>query len=93
MAPSQPQAFLDAVRAGDLEALRPAARETTALPNTHDANGVSAVMLAMYHGHADGARLLAVMGAEIGPFEACVLGQADRLKAILAAERDLIGHY
>jgi len=90
---TEPQQFLDAVRAGDLEALRKAARKAPALLNAHDANGVSAVMLGMYHGHADASRLMAEMGAEIGPFEACVLGQADRLKAMLAADRDLIGRY
>jgi uncharacterized protein len=90
---TETQAFLDAVRAGDLETLRNAARETPALMNVHDVGGVSAVMLATYHGHRDAARMLAEMGAEIGPFEACVLGQADRLKAMLAAERDLIGRY
>jgi ankyrin repeat protein len=90
---TEPQQFLDAVRAGDLEAVRKAARESPALLNTNDANGVSAVMLGMYHGHADVSRLLAEMGSEIGPFEACVLGQADQLKAMLAADRDLIGRY
>ncbi len=93
MAVDPPQAFLEGVRAGDLEALRNAARETPALLNARDANGVSAVMLAMYHGHAEAARLLAEMGAEIGAFEACVLGQADRLKVMLAVERVLIGRY
>lgn len=87
------QAFLDAVRAARTEALRKAARETPTLANTHDMSGVSAVMLAMNHRHADAARLLAEMGAEIGPFEACVLGQADRLKGMLAADRGLIGGY
>ncbi len=87
------QPFLEAVRAGDLEAMRHAARETPALMNAHDAYGVSAVLLAIYHGHADAARMLSEMGAEIGPFEACVLGQADRLKAMLTADRDLIGRY
>ena len=90
---TEPQPFLDAVRAGHLEVLRKAARKAPALLNSHDANGVSAVMLGMYHGHADVSRLLAEMGAEIGPFEACVLGQADRLKAMLAAHGDLIGRY
>ncbi len=89
----EPQEFLDAVRAADLETLRNAARETPALMNAHDTNGVSAVILAMYHGHADAARLMAEMGAEIGPFEACVLGQTDRLKAMLAMDRDLIGRF
>jgi len=89
----EPQQFLDAVRDGDLEALRRAARETPVLLSTRDANGVSAVMLAMYHRHADAARLLAEMGAEIGPFEACVLRQADQLKGMLAADRRLIGGY
>lgn len=90
---TEPQQFLVAVRAGDLEAVRKAARKAPVLLNSPDADGVSAVMLGMYHRHADVSRLLAEMGAEIGPFEACVLGQADRLKAMLAADRDLIGRY
>jgi ankyrin repeat protein len=90
---TQPQEFLEALRGGDLLAMRRSIRETPALANLRDANGASAVMLAMYHGHADAARLLAEMGAEIGPFEACVLGHVDRLKAMLAEDRDLIGRF
>jgi ankyrin repeat protein len=93
MAITQPQEFPGAVRGGDIGALRRFVREQPALANTRDPSGVSAVMLTMYHGHADAARLLAEVGAEIGPFEACVLGQADCLKAMLAADRDLIGRY
>jgi ankyrin repeat protein len=90
---TEAQAFLDAVRAGHLEALRKAVHETPALMNAHDTNCVSAVMLAMYHGHAETARLLARIGVEIGPFETCMLGTVDRLKAMLAADRDLAGSY
>ncbi len=90
---TSPQEFLEAVRDGDLLVLRRHVRDTPSLANARDASGVSALMRAMYHGHADAARLLAEMGAEIGPFEACVLGNTDRLKAMLAAERDLIGRF
>jgi len=93
MAQDPREAFLDGVRAGDLEALRNAVRETPALLNTHDTNGMSAVMFAICHGHSDAARMLAEMGAEIGPFEACVLGPVDPLKATLPADRDLISRY
>lgn len=90
---TSPQEFLEAVRAGDLQVLRRHVRETPSLANARDARGMSALMLAMYHGQADAARLLAEMGAEIGPFEACVLGNADRLTETLAADRDLIGRF
>ncbi|MCX6025937.1 MAG: hypothetical protein NTY23_06745 [Chloroflexi bacterium] len=47
---TQPQEFPGAVRGGDIGALRRFVREQPALANTRDPSGVSAVMLAMYHG-------------------------------------------
>ncbi|HEU0337688.1 MAG TPA: ankyrin repeat domain-containing protein [Gaiellaceae bacterium] len=78
-------AFLDAVRAGDREeverllAADPAAAEATEA-------GVSAPLLALYHGRRELAELLARARSELGVFEAAALDRTGRVEELLDAD-------
>lgn len=68
---------LDAIREGDAERVRQALRSDPGAASAALDNGVSAVLLAVYHRRPDIAEMLAEAGAEIGLFEAAALGRRD----------------
>lgn len=82
------QPFLDAIRAGDLDQVLAALREDPSLAAA-TADGVSAVLLALYHGHERLARVLAQQGGPPDFFEAAALGDVDQVSALLAADAGL----
>jgi uncharacterized protein len=53
-------------------------------------NGVTPILLAIYHGKPDIARLLADRGAPVSFGEAVALGDAPRVKQMLAADANLL---
>ena len=72
------EAFFAAVKSGDLDALRALLADDSGLASAQE-NGVSAVLVSLYH-RQDAARLeLLAAGAEIGPLEAAALGDPTRL--------------
>jgi ankyrin repeat protein len=77
------QALLEAVKTGNLDEVRRLVSATPALAGERDANGVSAILLAAYHGHRDVASALVAMGAPVDIFEASAMGRADRILALL----------
>lgn len=77
------QAFLEAVKAGNLDDVRRLLAATPALAAARDASGVSAILLATYRGHRDIASALVDSGAPLDIFEASAVGRADRIVSLL----------
>jgi ankyrin repeat protein len=53
-------------------------------------NGVTPILLAMYHGKPDLAQLLVERGAPVSFPEACAIGDLERVQSLLAADRALL---
>jgi ankyrin repeat protein len=58
-----------------------------------DQAGVSAVLLALYHGHGDIAESLRPAVGELDVFEAAALGDTPRLGALLDSDPDLVNRW
>lgn len=87
------QQFLDAIKAGNVDAVRALVRENPALLRARDANGASAVLVATYNMKPDIVDALIALGAPIDIFEAAALGRMDRLTDILHADRARASEY
>jgi len=66
---------------------------TPALSAARDANGVSAVLFAAYHGRRDIAVALVAMGAPVDIFEASALGLVHRIGALIAEDHTQVSAY
>jgi ankyrin repeat protein len=58
-----------------------------------DENGVSALLLALYHGRAASVEALRAAVAELDVFEAAALGETGRLLELLDADPELVNRY
>jgi ankyrin repeat protein len=85
--------FFEAVKAGSVAEVRRLVQESPALAGARDGNGVSAILLAMYHGKRDVAAALVEFGAPVDVFEASALGLVDRLKALVADDPSRVSAY
>ncbi len=82
-------AFFRAIRAGDRAQVERALAAQPALIAARDPQGVSAPLVALYHGEPVIAALLAEAGAPLDVFDAAALGRVERLSALLAADPTL----
>ena len=82
-------AFLEAVQQGDVEQINRLLDEDPGLAEAKTENGLSALLLAAYYGHPQVASLLASRRSELTLFEACVAGDPDRVRALLAGDAGL----
>ncbi len=78
------KAFIAAVQQGQLADVQQALQAQPALAAARDENGISAVMLAAYYGQMPLARLLAGLRTDLDLFEASVVGDVQRVRALLA---------
>jgi uncharacterized protein len=87
----QTTTFLELVKAGDSAAVREALAAEPALAKARDEQGVSALMLAAYHGAPDELRaaLRDALG-ELDVFEAATAGDTARLRALLDRDPELV---
>ena len=83
---SPEELVIEKVKAGDLSGVRELLDGDRSLANVRDASGTSAVLLAVYYGRQDVADLLVEKEASIDIFEAAALGDAGRLKELLATQ-------
>jgi ankyrin repeat protein len=72
------EALFAAVKSGDLEALRALLADDPGLASSKQ-DGVSAVLLSLYHRQPPAREALLAAGAEVGPLEAAALGDLTRL--------------
>ncbi len=87
------QGFLDAVRSGDLAAVQRLIKADPKLSGATAAGGETAVLLAVYHGHAEVAGFLAGDGSRLDVFEAAALGTEPRLAELLASDPGMAHAY
>jgi ankyrin repeat protein len=88
-AAERPAAFLDAVRAGDLDRVSSMVAADPALAAARDAAGLSALMIARYHGHPDVAIAILAADPPLDLHEAAIAGRGDRVAALLDAGSDV----
>jgi ankyrin repeat protein len=77
--------LVDAIASGDLDRARALVAADPARARERDANGVSAPLLACYHGHRALADELGEAAGELDVFEAAALGRTERLRELLEA--------
>lgn len=85
-------AFFAAIRAGDLKAIEAALAVDPSLASAHE-GGVSAILLALYHGQEPIARRLVRSGVEPDFFEAAALGDLGRVADLLSADPELASRH
>jgi ankyrin repeat protein len=85
--------LLAAIRAGNAEAVRAELAADPALSRYRDEHGVSAICLAVYLGREPIARLIADTRDDLDVFEAAALGDARRIRELLAATPSLVSSY
>lgn len=75
----------DAIRAGDAARVRALVDADTSLLSAPE-NGATPILVAIYHGKSDVARLLVELGAPVSFAEACALGDEPRARALLTPD-------
>src|SRR5689334_4365997 len=90
------RALFDAARAGDEGAVRAALDADPSLVRARDQGGDSVLIAAAYRGHRAIAELAAERmraddGGGLDAWEAALLGDVDRLRALLDADPSLVG--
>lgn len=81
-------ALFDAIRAGEADRVTALLAAAPGLA-TATQDGVSAILMAMYHGQDRIATMLAQQAGALGLFEAAALGDADRVGALLSTDPSL----
>ena len=79
----------DAIQKGDSAKVAALLDEDPSLLQSTE-NGVTPILLALYHSKADIARLIVDRGALLSFAEACALGDLDAVKRMLAADRSVL---
>src|SRR5688500_2350792 len=79
----------DAIKQGDVAKIETLIAADPSLAGKAE-NDVTPILLAIYHGKTDIARLLADRGAPVSFGEAVALGDIDRVKEMLAAHPQLL---
>jgi uncharacterized protein len=91
-APGGPaQRLVQAVKQGQESEVQLLVESDPALAGARDVSGVSAILLALYHGHPEIAGWLAARRSDLDIFEAAALGEGARVEALLSAEPSLVG--
>src|SRR4029077_15249404 len=89
---SEQDEFIAAIRAGDADRVTALLDADASLADAR-AGDTSALLLAIYHGHPEIARLIAGRRSSFSFHEASALGDLDRVRAMLAADPSLLHTY
>ena len=87
------QPFFDAVKAGNVAEVTRLVREQPGLGNARDANGASAILVAIYNRQPAVAATLVELGVPVDIFEASALGHVDRITALLKEDPARVSAY
>ncbi len=82
--------FLAAIKDGNGARVRELLADDPSLAEVRDENGVSALMLARYHGAHEATAAIRAARAELDVFEAAALGDADRVHELLHVDPSLV---
>ena len=93
MSESAATQLLEAVQQGDERTVRRLVEEQPDLSRARDAQGVSAISLALYRGYGSIARTLADAAHELDLFEACSLGWTEQARQLLDRKPSLAQTY
>ena len=85
--------MIEAVKAGDADALRGILEGEADAAGARDDGGDSPLLTALYHGRRDLAELMLAHGRQPDAFEAAAVGDVDRLRALLDAEPGLVTRF
>ncbi len=89
-APGEPVArLIQAVKQGQADVVQVLVESSPQLAGARDVSGVSAVLVALYHGHADLAGWLASRRTDLDVFDAAALGDVARVHALVSADASL----
>jgi len=89
----QTDEFLEAIQKGNLQKINQLLDTTPILANSKAKNGVSAILLALYHGRQDIAQTVAAKKHELDIFEASVLGKLERVKNLVDHDPSIANSY
>jgi uncharacterized protein len=84
------QPIIAAIQSGNLDQLRQALAQDPSAACARDSNGVSAIMLTLYHRRKEMSDLLLQANPATDIFEATSLGQSDRVRELIAADPSLL---
>ncbi len=84
------QELLEAVKAGETNTVREILDKLPELVQAVDANGISAVLLALYYGHEPLAQIFLEYGLNLNIFEAAALGKMTRVVQILNHDPEMV---
>jgi ankyrin repeat protein len=89
----QTDEFLESIQKGNLSRINQLLETNPGLANSKSKNGVSALLLALYHGRQDIALVIATKKPMLDIFEASVLGKLERVKNLIDQEPSLVSSY
>ena len=87
------QEFLTAVKEGNETKVRELLKTNSGIGNVTDENGVSAVLLAVYHGRNNIAQLLIASGLTLNIFEASATGSTPRVRELLNSDPNSVNAF
>lgn len=87
---SKQQSYFDAIQIGNIVSVKASLDQHPDLIGARNQQGLSGVLLAMYHGHSEIAAEIVRRGAPLDIFEASAAGVAERIKALLKDRPDLV---
>jgi len=88
-----PEAFFTAIKNGDLIGVEKLLRNSPTLTASHTNEGISPILLAMYYGEPEIARVIASKSAPINIFEAAAIGNIDRLAKLIQTDATQVNAY
>jgi uncharacterized protein len=83
--------MIQAARSGDLAGVERLLAADADAARAKDADGLSAVLVALYHGHGEVAKRIATAHPSLDAGEAAATRNVDRLRAVLEADPDAAG--
>jgi uncharacterized protein len=92
-ATSSSAAFIDAIKAGDLERVKAMVSSDSTLIDARSGTGESAILTAVYHRQKAIVHLLVARGATMTVFEACAAGEIERVERLVAADPTAINGF
>jgi uncharacterized protein len=90
--PSPATAFLDAIKAGELDRVKAMVSADPSLVDARDAES-SAILTAVYHRQKEIVNLLVARGAALSLFEAAAAGEIERVERLVRESPATVNHY